>query len=286
MRSSIPPSRSDDRRARAAPGEPNDAEPGAYWDGVLRDFQHSSALDAWRVYMRRVYGRLVAAWLSPPPAPALALKTDLFEEAVSRHSVLGDLGVGSIGVDCAPEVVHAAYRRLGPEYRMLVGDLRRLPLRTGCIDRILAGSSLDHFSDKRDIAVALTELARVLKQGGTLVITFDNPLNPVVWVRNRLPFAWLHRLKLVPYYVGATYDHVEAARELERVGLRVTATRAVAHAPRLPAVWLAAVVGRMGRPALCRILESLLERFETLGRFPTRYRTGYYVALRAEKVAE
>jgi SAM-dependent methyltransferase len=285
VRPSTGSSRSEQRPERRAPQELADATPGAYWDGILRDVQRSSTLDAWRVYMRRVYGRLLAAWMSTSAASGPALKTDLFEEAVSCHSVLGDLGRGSIGVDCSPDIVHAAHRRLGPEYRMVVGDLRHLPLRSESIARILAGSSLDHFSDKRDIAVALAELARVLQKGGTLVITFDNPLNPAVRLRNRLPFAWLYRLKLVPYYVGATYDHIEATRELERLGFRVTATGAVAHAPRLPAVWLAAAVGRLHRPVLCSLIAGALERFEILGRLPTRYRTGYYVALRAVKVA-
>ena len=281
--SSIVSSRSDQGRKGRTPAELADAAPGAYWDGILEEVQGSPAVDAWRVYMRRVYGRLLAAWSPAPTTPGFSLKTDLFEEAVSSHSVLGDLGRGSVGIDCSPEIVRAAYHRLGPEYRMVVGDLRHVPLRSGCIGRILAGSSLDHFADRHDIAVALAELARVLAPGGTLVITFDNPLNPVVWLRNRLPFAWLHRLKLVPYFVGATYDHVEATRELERLGLRVLATGTVAHAPRLPAVWLAAVSGWLGRPALSRVIARLLERFEALGRLPTRYRTGYYVALRAMK---
>jgi SAM-dependent methyltransferase/GNAT superfamily N-acetyltransferase len=257
-----------------------DGELPAYWDGVLRDFHRAGSLDPWRAYMRRVYGRLVSAWM---PATAPALKTDLFEEAITPHHVLGELGPGSIGIDCSPAIVQAARQRVGDDYHVVVGDLRHIPLRAGCVGRILAGSSLDHFADKRDIAVALAELVRILKPGGTLVVTFDNPHNPLVSLRNRLPFAWLHRIKLVPYYVGATYGRAEAERILRGLGLRVSATVAVAHAPRAPAIWLAALAGRLGRPAVCRFVESLLDGCEILGRLPTRYRTGYYLALLAEK---
>jgi SAM-dependent methyltransferase len=252
----------------------------AYWDSVLNDFQNAAPLMPWRAYMQHVYAQLVAAWM---PASVPALKTDLFEEAVTPYHVLGELGPGSIGIDCSPGIVQQARKRLGDTYHLVVGDLRDIPLRTGSVSRILAGSSLDHFSDKRDIAVALAELARVLKPGGMLVVTFDNPHNPVVWLRNHLPFALLHRVGIVPYYVGPTYGRAEAERTLNGLGLQVTATTVVAHAPRAPAIWLAMLAGRLPHPGFGRLVEALLGRFEVLERLPTRYRTGYYLALRAEK---
>jgi SAM-dependent methyltransferase len=228
--------------------------------------------------MRHVYARLITDWLGAP-VPGPALKTDLFEEAITPHHVLGDLGRGSLGLDCSLAIAHAAQRRLGSAHRLLVADLRNLPIRDGGVASILAGSSLDHFPHSRDIDICLAEIARVLKPGGVLVITFDNPRNPVVWLRNLLPFAWLNRLGIVPYYVGTTYGFAEAARALTTVGLRVTAMRAVAHAPRVLAVWAAALCGRF----IPGFLEQAFERWEALARLPTSSVTAYYVALRAEK---
>jgi SAM-dependent methyltransferase len=252
----------------------------AYWDGILYEVADATPIHAWRAYMKRVYGRLVAAWL---PVAATGLKTDLFEEAVTPHHVLGSLGPGSVGVDCSPGIAHAARKRLGREYHVVVGDLRRLPIRSRSVGRILAGSSLDHFLDSADIEIALAELARVLAPGGTLVVTFDNPHNPVVALRNWLPFSWLHRIGLVPYYVGATCNRAEAAAILSRVGLDVTGMGAVAHAPRAPAIWLAWLAERLCSPRVSRVVEWLLDRSEALDRLPTRYWTGYYLAVRAEK---
>jgi SAM-dependent methyltransferase len=256
-----------------------------YWDEVLWETRRGRPLDAWRDYMRRVYGRLLHDWL-PPLVGGRSLKTDLFEEAVTPHHVLPDLGPGSVGLDLSLAVVQAARARLSStpgSFQFVVGDARRLPLRAGTIARIFCGSSLDHFTHRADIATSVAELARILAPGGVLVVTFDNPHNPVVWLRNRLPFVWLRRLGLVPYYVGPTYGRVEAHRRLESLGLSVTHVTAVGHAPRAPAIWLSALADYLPRSERRPRAARVFEWFERFGRWPTRYRTGYYLALRAEK---
>ena len=256
-----------------------------YWDQVLVEIRRGAPISVWRAYMGRVYRRLIQDWL-PTVSPGRGLKTDLFEEAVDSHHLLPDIGSGSVGIDRSLAVVLAVRERLterGDRYLLVVGDLRQLPIRSETIRRILSGSSLDHFPDKTDIATSLAELARVMAPGGTLVLTFDNPHNPVVWLRNRLPFTWLNRLGLVPYYVGATYNRAEARCRLEGLGLTVTQVTAVAHAPRAPAIWLVALAERLEWVRLGSLVARLLDRFEVLERWPTRYRTGYYLAFRAEK---
>jgi SAM-dependent methyltransferase len=238
--------------------------------------------------MRGVYQRLLERWM-PSAAGGRSLKTDLFEEALGAHHLLPALGAGAIGIDCSLAIVRAARDRLGPAgggRHLVVGDLRHVPLRSGSVGRILAGSSLDHFASKTDIATGLAELARVLAPGGTLMVTFDNPHNPLIRLRNRLPFRWLHRLGLTPYYVGATYDRAEARSQLEGLGLSVTAEGAVAHAPRAPAIWLAGLAERRGWRWLSAALARGLPGFEVLERWPTRYWTGYYLAVVARKPPE
>jgi SAM-dependent methyltransferase len=257
-----------------------------YWDKVMAKTRCGPPINAWRSYMRGVYVRLARAWLQDLDS-GRSLKTDLFEEAITDHHLLKDIGNGSVGIDNSFEVVRAARARLtaeGSQHPLIVGDLRELPLRSGTIKNILSGSSLDHFPEKADINESLAELERVLALGGTMVITFDNPHNPIVWLRNHLPFSWLNRLGLVPYYVGATCGRTEARERLEALGLVVTDVTAVAHAPRMPAIWLITIAERMNWTFLESVISRLLDRFEVMQRWPTSYLTGYYLAIRAEKV--
>jgi len=259
-----------------------------YWDELLGEFQdHSPALRLWRVYMREVYSRLIHNWLGA--SQRLCLKTDLFEEAVSEEGPLEDLGQHSLGIDGSPLIVQGARRNLarhGLRPGLLAGDLRHIPLKNGALSGILSGSSLDHFADPAEIAVSLAELRRILAPGGVLVITFDNPHNPIVWLRNGLPFTWLNRIGLVPYYVGPTYTRAEASAQLTALGFKVTHRTAVAHAPRVVAMVLVRIADRLGWPPFQRTVSALLRAFEVLERLPTRYLTGYYLALRAVVTSE
>jgi len=256
-----------------------------YWDDVVTQTLAEPPIEAWREYMRGVYAGLLGRWLSPAARGGPGLKTDLFEEAVSPQHVLPVLGAGSLGLDYSMAVVRAARVRLGAGYRFVVGDLRQIPLRASSVARILAGSSLDHFARQGDLDSGLAEIARILAPGGVVVITLDNPRNPLVWLRNHLPYAWLHRIGLVPYYVGHTYGPRQARARIEALGLRVTEVTAVAHVPRAPAIWLAAAAGRLARPERAAGLARTFARFESLESWPTRYWTGYYVALAARKPA-
>jgi SAM-dependent methyltransferase len=258
-----------------------------HWDVVAAETLRAKPLQIWRAYMRRVYLHLVQSWL-PGDSSGFRLKTDLFEEAVSAHHLLGDLGPHSIGIDTSSVVVGSAHYRLlqeGLSRSLVVGDLRQLPFRPRSINQILSGSSLDHFSCKSDITRSLEELAQVLTDGGVLVITFDNPHNPIIWVRNHLPFVWLNRSGLVPYYVGVTFTSKEARHELQAAGLTLTHEAVVCHAPRVLAIAVVSLAEHFNWQWLETFVARLLYRCEALERWPTRYFSGYYLAFRAEKRA-
>lgn len=255
----------------------------SYWDGIVDEFQHQEPIEPWRAYMQALYERLAGNWLGQPPQ-GFCLKTDLFEEAISRHSPWKALGPGAVGVDISEAVVQSARTNLGRQAgptRLVVSDLRALPFQSGTFQAILSGSSLDHFAQKAEIEISLAELARILKPGGILAITFDNPHNPVIWIRNHLPIELLNRIGLVPYYVGATYTINEASAVLERLGMKVTHTTAVAHAPRAMAIWLISLADRLHWLWFVALIRWLLDACEVFEKLSTRYFTGYYLALRA-----
>ena len=58
--------------------------------------------------------------------------------------------------------------------------------------------------------------------GGTLLITLDNGRNPLVALRNLLPFSLLRRLGLVPYYVGPTLGPTQLIDYLRAAGFAVS----------------------------------------------------------------
>lgn len=260
----------------------------SYWDDVADHFGQHDPSATWRAYMQAAYRDLMQRWFASAP-PGRTLKTDLFEEAVSAHNLFQDLGADGVGLDVSPAVVRAAAKRCADANtaqpaRVLVADLRSLPFATASFQRILSGSSLDHFEDKRDIAIALGDLARTLAPGGCLVITFDNPHNPLISLRNGLPFGFLRAIGLVPYFVGATYGRRDVERELAAVGLRITHVSAIVHVPRAPAIWIATMFERWRGPHVSKWLIGAFRAWDRLESTALRFRTGYYLAVRAEKV--
>lgn len=254
------------------------------WDRVVEHFRSSPTLDAWRGYMKEVYCRLTRRWFETSP-PGRRLKTDLFEEAICLQHPMAEFPKGSLGMDGSLSVVARAKKNLEASggHHLLVSDLRRSPIRAGALSSILSGSSLDHFETEEELAFGLAEVSAGLAPGGILVLTLDNPQNPLIWLRNHLPYRLLNRLGLVPYFVGRTWSRGEAQTQLENLGLEVTVTSAIAHAPRAPAIWLDSLTRRWGGDRLGRLLLATYLAFECLESLPTRYLTGYYIAIRARK---
>ena len=239
-----------------------------YWDSVVETWPTSAAGARLREYSDSVNRALLARWL--PPRAGRLLKTDLFDEAVGAglYPSLRERADEVVGVDLSTASVAAARRRY-PELTGEVADVRSLSFESGSFDVVVSNSTLDHFESLEDIAQGIRELERVLVPGGILVISLDNPLNPLVALRNRLPFGWLHGARLVPYRVGATCGPRRLWGLLRRAGLEVTAETAIMHVPRV-------LVAGLGLP-------GLLGPGERLARTPVRYLTGQFVAARAVK---
>jgi len=239
---------------------------------------------AWHEYMAGVYRAIIDRWAQDAPAGP-ALKTDLFEEATGQYTLLPALGTYSntvIGMDWAQAVVHAAKQDHPASLaNAVVCDARALPFAAATFALVLSNSTLDHFAGEEGIFRSLAELSRILRPGGILIVVLDNPANFFVWLRNRLPFRWLHRAGVVPYYMGTTLSADRAGAALPDAGLVVTGQTAIVHAPRLPAIWLARLVAPHRK--LSALLRRTLALCEQAGRWPSRNYTGYYIALRAKR---
>lgn len=247
------------------------------WDDIAREWVDDGRDAWWRAQSDRVNGRLLEQWLPPGTGPVL--KTDLFDEAVHEGlwPVLRTLSARPVGFDVSGRVVHAAQRRY-PDMEAAVGDVRCLPFAAASFDTIVSLSTLDHFEVEADLVRALVEMRRVLRPGGRLILTMDNPVNPAIALRNALPYRVVHALGLVPYYVGVTAGPGRLRRLVGQAGFRVTDARAIVHCPRV----LAVPVGRLLRQAAAGAKPAFLDAltaFERLAALPTRFLTGHFVAL-------
>jgi len=83
---------------------------------------------------------------------------------------LAERGVDVFGIDLSPAMVLLA-RRLNPTMRFEQGDLRALSLSDAALEGIVAFYSLIHLR-RTEVDAALTELARVLRRGGLILVAF------------------------------------------------------------------------------------------------------------------
>ena len=239
------------------------------WDAVARNWRSTPANSLLRAYSDAVNRRLLERWL--PRRCGRVLKTDVFDEAVAEGLTpfLAARADAVVAIDTSAEAVAAARRR-HPQLDARVGDVRALPFEDGSFDVVVSTSTLDHFRSHAEVGTALRELRRVLAPGGLAVVTLDNPWNPLVALRNALPFRPLARARLVPYYVGATLGPRRLREALADAGFAVEELAAVMHVPRVAARAL-------------RLPLRLLLAGELLARAPSRFLTAQFVAARARR---
>ena len=253
------------------------------WNASFEEWQPGAGHTILRAYSDAVNRRLLGRWL--PASTGRILKTDLFDEAVGTGLVgfLLERAAHVSGIDVAPSVVAAA-REAHPQLDAVPADVRALPFPDGAFDVVVSTSTLDHFDSEAEIEQALQELSRVLRPGGSLIVSLDNASNPLVALRNALPHRLLRRAGLVPYPTGRTCGLNELCRLVERAGLEVEDTDAIMHVPRL--VVRAAGPSVAGNPARMDGLVSRLVEVEPPLQIPLRTVTGQFVAVRATRPAE
>lgn len=257
-----------------------------YWNSVGADWQRRRPHGLWREFTDRQQVGLLVRWWGGRIESGMrteVLKTDLFDEIAGQGIVPWLLASGArvTGIDVAAGTVAAAVAR-NEGLDAVVADVRSLPFANASFDIIFSGSTLDHFESHADIEASLRELRRVLRPGGTLILTLDNPSNPLICLRNGPLLGMLRRFGIVPYDVGATLGWRALEKAVQAAGYHVVETTAMMHCPRVIAVALSGLVDRLARTRKEAFLRHL-QSWERLNAWPTRWRTGHYVAVRAVK---
>lgn len=244
----------------------HERETSAYWDTIATD--DDGLPPQWRHRARREHLDLIREWVGDPTGRWL--KTDLFEERSRDRALLPHLPSATwFASDVSPEVVRraGAVRATG-----LAADVRALPYRDSAFDGVLSTSTLDHFADPDDLVRSLRELRRVLREGGTLVLTLDNAANPLIRARNALPHSVVRRTGLVPFSVGHTVTCDQGEALLHDARFTVERAAHLLHVPHVVGTRLA----RFGWYE-----RNVLPRFAALARTRIARLTGHFVAFLA-----
>jgi len=122
---------------------------------------------------------------------------------LSQNAIAADVGTGTgfvlqglvgkveslVGFDESPEMLEVARQRFAgrPEVRFQQTDGRALPAPDNTFDAVFANMYLHHTPDP---AGAIGEMARILKQGGKLIIT-DLDSHNQDWMREAMADRWL-----------------------------------------------------------------------------------------------
>lgn len=261
-------------------GTPPTGEPApcAHEDELTAEVLNTVERSLWRRYNDRVVGDYLSARVGK--AGSIFLKTDVFEEAVGSRLCPQTLSGNMVGTDISRTVLDQAHRRV-PRLSLVRADVRRLPFSQGVLAGVVSTSTLDHFQNPWDLERSLGEIARVLRPGGQLLLTLDNPWNPLLAFRNVVPHRWRLRLRMTPYYVGSTYDPIQVVGVLEGKGFEVREVRAVLHFPRtLVGLW-GLFSRKTGLTRFDPPLLRTLRRAELMATWRTRWLTGQYIAVQA-----
>jgi SAM-dependent methyltransferase len=246
------------------------------WEQVGARESPSSYLDPLvAAQKRRVHQELVWRW-TRGIAIRRALKTDSFEEAHGDDCILFDLFPSArvLGMDLAYSTARRAQSRCPTErIQFLVSDVRSLAIRAESMDAIVSTSTLDHFDTRAEFARSIGQLAGVLRPGGVLVITLDNPRNPFYAV-----LRWASRRGWLPFRLGYTSTLSGLVRCLEDAGLQVSSTDALIHNPRMVSTLLFRALRLLLGHRADIPIRALLAAFAALGRLPTRQFTACFVA--------
>lgn len=165
----------------------------------------------------------------------------------------------------AESMIEAGEVPEGGGYETVHGDATRLPFEDGTFDRVIASEVLEHIPID---TLAISELARVLKPGGTMAVTVPR-FGPEV-----VNWALSDRYHSVPGGHVRIYRRSQLVARLQASGLSVTGF-GYAHGLHSPYWWLKCLVGveRAGHPlvsAYHRLLVWDIEKAPRLTRAADR----------------
>ncbi|HEY1754526.1 MAG TPA: class I SAM-dependent methyltransferase [Bryobacteraceae bacterium] len=164
-------------------------------------------------YALRVRRRIVLELFDQPGGKVLDLGCG---PGVMADS-LADRGCKFVGLDPSSKMLGIGRRRFQDRegIHFLAGEATRVALSDKAFDAVICMGVIDALKDGR---LAVSEMLRVLKPGGTLIVTFTNLVSPYAWWKNYI------------LYPAATQWHrLRNGGQIEKLGGRTLYTHPSAH---------------------------------------------------------
>jgi len=255
-----------------------------YWNSVAENLLPEVSCGLWRRYADALNASLIERFLPGSIALKRALKTDLFDESLGLGlaQAMNNKSQEAWGIDLSFSTARSASRK-NSDCIPVNSDIRNPGFRKGSFSLVVSNSTLDHFSSEDEIREALRAISFLLEPGGHLIWTMDNPLNPIIWIRNTLSRRYGTLGTLLPYQMGKTWSLGRMAREIGRLGFLVRETGFFMHCPRMPVIRMLKFMDASNKRRAGEKSLQLLHAIEKLEALPTRQLTAYYSALHATK---
>ena len=255
-----------------------------YWDALAGNILPEVRNDLWRRHADYLNSELLKRFLPQGARFKRTLKTDLFDESLGRGLIqfLSEISADVTGIDISFSTALTATKN---HARCLAVNANAIlpPFKGKSFDLIVSNSTFDHFSTEKEIETALGAMARILRPGGHLIWTMDNPSNPIVGLRNILTSHCGTMGSLVPYQMGKTWNLRRMVKVTDALGLDVKATASIMHCPRIVVIQFLKYLKMINKNASGKFTLKILRAMEKLESLPTRSITAHYSGVHAIK---
>lgn len=150
--------------------------------------------------------KLILRMLTPEPGEMIldaGCGTGIFTAAIL------EVGARVVGLELALTMLRRALDRCGDQlFQPVIGDMRRLPIVDATFDKAVSITAIEFIQDAK---IAIEELFRVTKPGGSVVVATLNALSP--WARRREEAAQ----KGHPLFRSAVFRSPDAMKGLSSV---------------------------------------------------------------------
>lgn len=255
-----------------------------YWNCVAENLGPEVSCGLWRQHADALNIALITRFIPDGIPLERSLKTDLFDESLGLgllHS-LQNISGETWGIDLSFKIARSAAVR-DRDSIPVTSDIRNPCFKKDSFDLVISNSTLDHFTSEDEIRESLQAISFLLKPGGHLIWTMDNPANPIIWIRNALSRRFGTLGNLLPYQMGKTWRLKKMVREISLLGFLVRRTGCFMHCPRMPVIRMLRLLDTSNRQRAGEKSLNLIRAMEKLEALPTRQLTAYYTALYATK---